>query len=71
MNETERKACAYCRFWHPWKTVALVDDEPQLLGHCAIVTSVSTGGGFCQVTHTIQGLTANDFVCIAFKDVEA
>jgi hypothetical protein len=68
MDGSDRKACAYCRFWHPWKTVALVDDEPQLLGHCVVILDHPHSPNIQEVY--IHGLTGNDFCCDAFKDVD-
>jgi hypothetical protein len=63
---TERKSCFHCRFWHPWKTVMMADDVPQPLGHCIVVVDISPS---YQEVYT-HGLTANDFFCDAFKDVD-
>jgi hypothetical protein len=65
MNEL--RSCAHCNFWLPWRTVLLADDEPQLLGHCAVIVK-----GHPNVTHERpQGLTAHDFVCRAFQEAKA
>lgn len=63
---TTLKACAYCRFWHPWRTVLLADDQPQMIGHCVIDDELLLGVPMA----VVQGLTANDFVCDSFQEAD-
>ena len=59
------ESCSNCKFWHPWRTVALTDDEPKALGHCVVEAPT----GMNTVLVQIQGLTAENFYCGQFQPI--
>jgi len=61
-----QEACANCRFWTPWREVMLGADVPRFIGHC-VITQRAPVAGYEHVVHTIQGLTGDDFRCVAYQ----
>lgn len=69
------RCCAYCKHWTPWKEVLVSDDAPQMLGYCEIAdmcvhASVPGRDNLVILMPTRQGLTASDYVCDSFKEIE-
>ncbi len=60
------KACTNCRFWTPWREVVLSADAPRFIGHCVVLVPIA---GY-SARPVVQGLTGDDFRCVAFQPAE-
>jgi hypothetical protein len=58
--------CSSCKWWTHWREIALTDDEPQSIGHCVVLIPKGE-----YPLELVQGLTAHDFSCGAWRERDA